>query len=203
MLSILFTAASRALPLVAGATPLSALAHPGTDQGGHHAFLSGMLHPMVGADHLAAMVAVGLWSALAARRAWPDLLVAPFAFAAMLLCGALAGLAGFGIAGVEPMIAASVLVMGLLVMTRLHLNASVGAVLVGAFAVFHGLAHGHELAGQSHAAATLAGMLVATVALHAAGIACGWALRHRSRWLPRVAGAAVALFGVALLAGAA
>ena len=106
-------------------------------------------------------------------------------------------------AGVEPMIAASLLVLGLLVATRLRLAAPAAALLVGAFAVFHGIAHGHELAGQPDAAATLAGMLVATVALHAAGIACGWALRHRSRWLPRLAGAAVALFGVALLAGVA
>jgi urease accessory protein len=45
-------------------------------------------------------------------------------------------------------------------------------------------------------------MLAATVLLHAAGIAAGWALRHGHRWLPRIAGAAVALFGVALLGGA-
>jgi len=203
MLPILLSAAARLAPLAAGAAPLSALAHPGTDEGGHHGFLAGMLHPLVGADHLAAMVAVGLWSALVARKAWPDLLVAPAGFAAMLLAGAVAGLGGFSMAGVEPMIAASLLVLGLLVATRLRLAAPAAALLVGAFAVFHGIAHGHELAGQPDAAATLAGMLAATVVLHAAGIACGWALRHRSRWLPRVAGIAVALFGAALLSGVA
>jgi len=111
-------------------------------------------------------------------------------------------LAGVGLPGVEPMIAASLLVLGLLVATRLRLAAPAAALLVGGFAVFHGIAHGRELAGQADAAATLAGMLAATVALHAGGIALGWALRHRI-WLPRAAGAAVAAFGVALLAGVA
>lgn len=203
MLPLLPSAAVRVLPFVASVLPLSAFAHPGTDNGGHHGFLAGMIHPLVGADHLAAMVAVGLWSALVARRAWPDLLAAPVGFASMLLLGAVAGLAGVGISGVEPMIAASLLVLGLLVMTQLRLAAPVSAALVGGFAVFHGIAHGHELAGEPDAAATLAGMLVSTVGLHIAGIAIGWSLRHRSQWLPRVAGAAVALFGVALLSGVA
>jgi len=193
----------RSAVFAAAALPLAALAHPGSDAGGHHGFLAGLMHPLTGADHLAAMVAVGLWSALVARRAWPDLLAAPLGFASMLLAGAVAGLAGFSLPGVEPMIAASLLVLGLLVATRVRLAAPVAAALVGAFAVFHGIAHGQELAGQSDAAATLAGMLAATVALHAVGIACGWALRHAGRWLPRMAGAAVALFGAALLSGVA
>ncbi|QHI99570.1 urease accessory protein UreJ [Xylophilus rhododendri] len=203
MISILGALAARVLPFAASVAPLSALAHPGTDDGGHHGFLAGMLHPLAGADHLAAMVAVGLWSALAARRAWPDLLAAPLGFASMLALGAFAGLYGLGLPAIEPMIAASLLVLGLLVMTRLRLSAAPAGLLVGAFALFHGLAHGHEFAGQPHADLTVAGMLVSTVALHAAGIACGWALRERSRWLPRIAGAGVALFGVALLAGVA
>ena len=76
----------------------------------------------------------------------------------------------------------------------------VAAVVVGAFAVFHGVAHGHELSGEIGAAAAVAGMVLATMLLHIAGIATGWVLRRRSTLLPRMAGAAVALFGVALLA---
>lgn len=164
------------------------------------AFISGFLHPLTGLDHLAAMVAVGLWSALAARRAWPDLLWAPLGFAAMLLTGALLGLQGVQLPAVEPMIAASLLVLGLLVLTRWRIPGVVAAALVGTFAVFHGLAHGHELAGDANAAPVVAGMLATTLLLHAAGMAAGWALRHANAWLPRAAGAAVALFGVALLA---
>ncbi|MDM0082218.1 HupE/UreJ family protein [Variovorax sp. J31P179] len=187
------------LALMLAALPLAASAHTGVDAGLHHGLVSGFMHPLTGADHLAAMVAVGLWSALTARRAWPDLLWAPLGFASMLLAGALAGLAGVQLPAVEPMIAASLLVLGLLVLTQRRLPPLAAAALVGVFAVFHGIAHGQELAGESGAALTLAGMLAATVLLHAAGIAAGWALRHGHRWLPRIAGAAVALFGVALL----
>ena len=43
-------------------------------------------------------------------------------------------------------------------------------------------------------------MVLATALLHGAGIGLGLAMKHTNRWLPRVAGAAVAVFGVALLA---
>jgi urease accessory protein len=183
------------------ALPLAASAHTGVDAGGHHGFVTGFLHPLTGLDHLAAMVAVGLWSALTARRAWPDLLWAPLGFAVMLLAGALLGLAGVQLPAVAPMIAASLLVLGLLVATQRRLPAPAATALVGVFAVFHGVAHGQELAGESGAALTLAGMLAATVLLHAAGITIGWALRNSPRWMPRLAGAAAVAFGVALLGG--
>jgi urease accessory protein len=187
--------------LLIAALPLAAAAHTGADAGLHHGLGAGFLHPLSGPDHLAAMVAVGLWSALTARRAWPDLLWAPLGFALMLLAGSLLGLAGVQLPAVEPMIAASLLVLGLLVFTRRRLPAVAAAALVGVFAVFHGVAHGQELAGESGAALTLGGMLAATVLLHAGGIAIGWALRDGHRWMSRVAGAAVAIFGIALLGG--
>ena len=183
--------------------PLAANAHTGVDGGLHHGLVSGFMHPLTGADHLAAMVAVGLWSALSARRAWPDLLWAPLGFTAMLLVGALIGLAGVQLPAVEPMIAASLLVLGLLVVTQKHLPPAAAAVLVGGFAIFHGVAHGHELANQSSAALTLAGMVAATVLLHLTGIAAGWALRRGNVWLPRAAGAAVVALGAVLLVQAA
>jgi len=194
---------SRTLALLAATLlPLAASAHTGVDGGLHHGLVAGFMHPLTGADHLAAMVAVGVWSALSARRAWPDLLWAPLAFAGMLLAGALVGLAGLQLPAVEPMIAASLLVLGLLVAARVHLPAGVAMAVVGLFAVFHGVAHGHELAGEQDAALTLAGMVGATVLLHAAGIALGWALRHANAWLPRIAGAAVVGLGATLLAQA-
>ena len=184
-----------------GALPLLASAHTGVDGAAHHdtGFMQGFLHPFTGLDHLAAMVAVGLWSALTARSG-RDVLWAPLGFAAMLLAGALVGLAGMQVPGVEPMIAASLLAIGLLVVTRLRLPGPVAAAVVGAFAVFHGVAHGYELSGDHGASAAVAGMVVATAILHAAGVAVGWTLRQRGVWLPRVTGAAVALFGAALLA---
>jgi len=194
-------AASKTLALFALLLPFAASAHTGVDGGMHHGFVTGFMHPLTGADHLAAMVAVGLWSALGARRGL-DLLWAPLAFAGMLLVGALTGLAGVQLPAVEPMIAASLLVLGLLVATRIHLPAAGAAAVVGVFAIFHGVAHGHELAGEQGAALTLAGMVGATVLLHLSGIAMGWVLRHANAWLPRVAGAAVVALGATLLSQA-
>ena len=193
--------ASKSLAVVALLLPFAASAHTGVDGGLHHSLVTGFMHPLTGADHLAAMVAVGLWSALAARRGL-DLLWAPLAFAGMLLVGALMGVAGVQLPAVEPMIAASLLVLGLLVATRIHLPAAVAAAVVGVFAIFHGVAHGHELAGEQGAALTLAGMVGATVLLHLAGIGLGWALRHANAWLPRLAGAAVVALGATLLSQA-
>jgi urease accessory protein len=97
------------------------------------------------------------------------------------------------------MIAASLLATGLLVVSRLRVPGIVAALGVGAFALFHGVAHGYELAGDGQAWQTLAGMLLATVLLHCAGLAAGWMLRQRHVWLARAAGAGVAAFGGALL----
>jgi urease accessory protein len=140
---------------------------------------------------------VGLWSALAsARRLW----LAPVVFMAWLLAGALAGMAGAASPGVEPVVAASLVVLGLLVATRWHAPAGLGLVLVGGFAVFHGLAHGNEFAHAADPAAVLAGMVLATAALHLAGVGLGLALRRHSAWWPRAAGATIALLGGALMA---
>ena len=184
--------------IAATALSTSASAHLGTDSGTHHTLVDGLLHPLTGLDHLAAMLAVGLWSALSAtsaRRMW----LAPVAFAGMLLVGALLGLNGMELPAVEPMIAASLLVMGLLVATRAKLPLAVTAGVVGVFAVFHGIAHGTELAGGGNGFAPLLGMLVATIALHLAGVGLGLALRSHSVWWPRVVGGLTALLGGAFL----
>lgn len=172
----------------------AASAHVGTTPHDHATFLDGLVHPFTGADHLAAMLAVGFWSALAVRPAW----VAPAAFVALLTAGAAAAVAGLAVPAVEPMIAASVLVLGLLVATRTGLPLVAAAALTGAFAFFHGAAHGMELAGDG-AIAPLAGMVVATAALHAAGIALGGLVRNRRAWIAQASGGAVALLGASLL----
>ena len=192
--------AARAALVLLLALPLAAAAHTGADAGQHHGWLAGFRHPLTGADHLCAMLGIGLWSALSARRAWPDLFWAPAAFAALLLAGALLGMGGSALPAVEPMIAASLLVIGLLALTQWRLPAPAAVAVAGAFALFHGMAHGFELAGDGGAWTVLAGMLTATVLLHGTGMALGWALRPARRWLPRLAGGAVALFGLVLLA---
>ena len=174
---------------------LPALAHTGAlGDHVHPGFMAGLLHPFTGIDHLAAMLAVGVWSALAVRPVW----VAPLAFVALLGAGALGGLAGVAVPGVEPMIAASLLVTGLLIATRAQWPVWAAALVAGLFAFFHGAAHGMELSGVGVAQA-LAGMLIGSAALHLAGIGLGRRVFGPHRWLGAMAGGAVALLGSALL----
>jgi urease accessory protein len=193
--------AARLLTALLLVAPALALAHTGNDAAAHHGlgFQAGLVHPLTGLDHLAAMLAVGLWSALTSRRFW----LAPLAFAAMLCVGAWLGLGGLVSAPlqalVEPMIAASLLVMGLLLAARLRLHDGVAAAIVGGFALFHGAAHGVELAGAASAWLVVAGLLCSTVLLHLAGIGLGRALMSRDRAWTQISGAAVALLGAALL----
>lgn len=185
-----------AMALVLLALPGLALAHVGGDAGGHHeiGFAAGFTHPFTGLDHMLAMIAVGIWSAMTARRIW----LAPASFAAMLGVGALLGMAGLALPAVEPVVAASLLVLGLLVATRVTLPAATGMALVGAFALFHGLAHGSELAG----AGALAGMMLGTMMLHVLGIGIGSMMKTRVPFWSQSLGGVVALVGVGLLAGA-
>jgi urease accessory protein len=186
-----------ALVTVAALTPSLVLAHAGEGLPHDHGWSTGFLHPFTGLDHLAAMLAVGLWSAMTqqGRR----MLAAPLAFAAWLLLGALMGVAltsiGQSVPGVEPMVAVSVLVLGLVAAARWQLGASASAALVGSFAVFHGLAHGSELQGGQ----ALAGMVAATLVLHAMGMVLGLRLRSLAPLWSRMAGLSVALLGLGLL----
>jgi urease accessory protein len=178
--------------LAFAALPAAAFAHPGLSGPHAHGFVDGFVHPFTGLDHLAAMLAVGAWSAGSARRAW----VAPLAFLACLLAGALATAHGVAVPGVEPMIAFSLLALGLLLARGTTLAPLAAAALVGGFAWFHGAAHGLELG----AGAALAGMLLATATLHLAGLAAGTLLRRHGAWWARAAGLAVAASGLSLLA---
>lgn len=171
--------------------------HPGHDAAG--SFVAGFVHPLTGADHLCAMIVVGLWSALTSKRVW----LAPLAFVAMLAAGGLLGMSyGAALPGVEPMIAVSLLVLGLMLATRAKLPGAAGAAVVGAFAIFHGVAHGAELPAEASATHYMAGFLLATGVLHSLGIVAGVALRRRTAWLPRVLGAGVLAYGAALLVAA-
>ena len=186
----------------ATALPLSALTHVGADGGtGHHHFLDSLTHafahPFTGLDHLAAMLAVGAWSALTVTPAWR----APAAFVALLLAGALAGFAGLWVPGVEPMIAASVLVLGLLVAVQKKMPWVLAAALAGVFAFFHGAAHGFELAGDSGWAAVgaLAGIALGSGLLHITGMVLGKAVMQRHQWLAKLGGTATAALGAVML----
>lgn len=178
------------LALAAG----SAAAHPGHE----HGLLAGLAHPIAGADHLLAMVAVGVWSAAAlpAARRWAG----PAAFVAAMLAGAVAGAAGLTIAGVETGIAASVVLLGLMLAAVGRAPASLGLALVAVAASLHGLAHGAELPAGASFAAYAAGFVASTTALHLGGLAIGRQLLRAKAWVWRASGALVGSAGLLMLA---
>ncbi len=175
--------------------PTWALAHTGHDHTALAGLSEGLLHPFTGLDHLAAMLAIGVWSAIALRPVW----LAPLAFVLMLALGAMLGFAGVQVPAVEPMIAASLLVIGLLMAWRQHMPWAAAAVVASVFAVFHGAAHGLEMAG-AHAGSALAGMALGSALLHGAGVLIGQRMAGRV-WLQRSAGGALAMMGSSLLVG--
>lgn len=189
------TARTAAVATSLAALPLWAAAHVGGDAHVHDGFAGGFLHPFSGIDHLVAMLAVGCWSALLARPRRPDLWLVPLGFVVVLVLGALLGAGGVALPAVEPMVAASLVALGLLVARPVRWPTAAAVALVGVFALFHGHAHGTEVAG----AAALAGMALGSVLLHATGVAAGLLVRRRNPWWPRVAGAATLLFGASLL----
>jgi urease accessory protein len=190
-------AAASALALIAG----GASAHPGHDA---HGLIAGLAHPVGGVDHLLAMLAVGLWStaALPASRR----LLGPALFLLALALAALVGATGLGGAWVEPGIAASVALFGLMLVAPRRLPAGAGLVVIAAAALLHGLAHGAEAPAGAALASYVGGFLVTTALLHVGGLALGGAmLRLRDRcavWVWRATGAVVGLGGLVLLAGA-
>lgn len=185
--------------MAAASLMLAAAAQAHTDAVPHAhdtGFWAGALHPLTGPDHLAAMVAVGLWSALALRQP----LRAPLAFALSLWCGAVLAMAtGWAMPAVEAGITVSLAVLGLLVALRTAMPPAAGAAMAAVLAFSHGAAHGVELGGV----AALAGLVVSTVSLHAAGLALGWRLRAAPVLLRALLGASVAGVALARLVGVA
>lgn len=175
--------------------PVVALAHEESGQAA--GFLAGLAHPVSGLDHVLAMVAVGLWGAVLGA---PAIWVLPVAFPLVMAVGGLLGLLGIPLPGVELGIALSAVVLGAMVLVEARPPLALAAVVVAFFAVFHGHAHGTEVAAGTSALLYSLGFVMATGVLHAAGIAIG--VLHRwpaGRVLVRAAGGGVGLAGLFFL----
>lgn len=176
--------------------PSVTFAHTGA--GPAAGFGHGLAHPFGGLDHLLAMVAVGLWAAQMGKKA---LWAIPLSFVSLMVLGGALGLGGMGLPWVEAGIAASVLILGVLIAAGVRLPLAAGMALAGLFALCHGHAHGAELPSGASAMAYVLGFILATVLLHLSGMGLGATLRNASQPLVvRYAGAALALAGICLLA---
>lgn len=177
--------------------PTAAMAH--TDPGAHgSAFVSGLAHPLLGPDHLLAMVAVGIFAALSGgtvRRALPT------AFVAAMLLGGWLGYAGAALPVIEPTILASVILLGAAIAFALRPPLALSCAAIATFGMAHGFAHGLEgpaIGGLPYAA----GFVISTVALIGAGLGLGTLANRLGRpSLARIAGALTATAGLALALG--
>ena len=192
----------KSLALVPAALLLASPAFAHTGVGATHGFDHGFLHPLTGVDHILAMVSVGLLAAhIGGRALW----LVPATFIAVMAVAGAIGMSGLEIPFVETGIAVSVLVLGLVVMTRLALPLGLAMGLVGFFAIFHGHAHGAEMPADASGLAYGLGFMTATALLHAVGVGMGVALGRAGKTVAtsaaRAGGAAIAAAGVGRLAG--
>lgn len=181
------------------ATALPAFAHLNPEE--HGSFMAGISHPLFGADHILAMIAVGLWAAqIATSGNRKALWIVPSAFVGTMAVGFLLALTGIELPFVEPAILASVIALGLLVAMAVRLPVAAASAVVGVFALFHGYAHGGEL-GSAGALQFGVGFVVATALLHVAGIALGLGIARFGNVASRIIGGLTALAGLSLVFG--
>ena len=184
--------------IVLSVLPPAAMAHTGEGLTG--GFFSGFVHPIRGWDHVAAMVAVGLWGTFLGR---PAIWVLPVVFPLVMAMGGAVGVMGVPLPAVETGIALSSVVLGALILGKVRLPLWSAVILVGIFAIFHGYAHVIELPTPANPVSFAIGFVVATGLLHLAGIALGMVTAlPRGDILVRAAGGAIAAAGAGFLLGA-
>mgnify|MGYP004548571037 CR=1 FL=1 len=181
-------------------SPALAFAHTGAEHGS--GFVHGFEHPIGGLDHVLAMVAVGVFAFVLGGRA---LVLVPLAFLLMMVVGFVVGAGGIALPHVELAIALSSLVIGAVAASGKPVPAGAAMALVGAFALFHGHAHGAEMPADATGFGYAAGFVQATAFLHAAGIGVSLfgarlAGRH-GKLAAQLAAGIFALGGAGVLAG--
>jgi urease accessory protein len=170
-------------------TTAPAFAH--LDPAEHGSFMAGVSHPLFGADHMLAMIAVGLWAAqIGGKARW----AVPAAFVSLMALGFILALASVPLPFVEPGILASVIGLGLLVALAVRVPVAISAAIVGVFALFHGHAHGGEL-GSATALTFGLGFIASTALLHGLGVGLGMLVGGRNSVVTRILGALTAVGG--------
>ena len=183
--------------LVVTLTLLATPAFGHTTTGVALGFKSGFIHPLTGPDHILAMVAVGIWGA---QLGVPAIWLLPVTFPLVMSIGGVLGMRGVPIPGVEFGVAASAVVLGAMILLAVRPPLWVAAVIIGAFAIFHGHAHGTELPHAARPLAYGAGFVLSTGLLHLTGISIGlinrWQVGGKAL---RVAGAVISVGGFVVL----
>jgi urease accessory protein len=159
--------------------------------------LSGLAHPVIGIDHLAFVVAMGVAVGVAGLN-----LAIPLLFIAASALGVALHVQGLALPVAEPIVAASVLIVGAAVAWGGKLGSWAWLSLFAIAGLFHGYAFGESVVGAERTplVAYLAGLVIVQGAI-ATGIALASRRSRAGAVAPRLAGAAVAGVGFAILAG--
>lgn len=173
--------------------PIAGAHSMGVEIGG---FITGLAHPFMGLDHFLAMIAVGIWAAQTGGSAVWRL---PLSFIVVMAIAALTSASGFSLPTLEPFVAGSVVLLGLMVVFAVRLPVNSGLLLVGLFAVFHGYAHGLEMPQVSSAIQYGCGFVLATALLHLIGIGLG-KIGYRKYLFSRLSGLIISVAGLYLAA---
>jgi urease accessory protein len=157
--------------------------------------LSGLGHPVIGFDHLAAIVGVGILAALAGRSA-----AVVLAFSVAVIAGVGLHLAKIDLPASELFVGLTTLLIGALVIARQSMGAGVAALLFAIAGLVHGYALGESIVGAeaSPLVAYLLGLLVIQTAI---GVSVYAAVRSLARWPARTAGLTAVGVLVALAGG--
>ena len=162
-------------------------------------FISGYIHPLLGWDHVAAMVAVGIWGAFLGRRAiW----ILPIVFPFIMVIGGILGMVGVPVPFIVPGIALSSIIIGLAIAFKWRAPLWIASIIVGSFAIYHGYAHGQNLPAASNPIAFALGFVLGSGTLHLIGIL--FSLLDRYKWgikALQLGGIIIALVGLAVLTG--
>lgn len=182
------------------AMPGIAYAHSG--HGATNGLIDGLLHPLLGMDHLIAMLLVGV---LAYRIGGKALVALPAAFVTAMLVGGYLGATEIALPAIELGIALSVIALGAIIAADVRLPVAAAVTLTGFFAVFHGYAHGAEIPHDAGAVSYAVGFAMATALLHVAGIVVSYivdrGLNTGSTRVIRIVGAGAGLAGLSFLPG--
>jgi urease accessory protein len=157
--------------------------------------LSGFGHPVIGVDHLAAIVGVGILAALAGRSA-----AVVLAFSVAVIAGVGLHLAKVDLPASELFVGLTTLLIGALVIVRQSMGAGVAALLFAIAGLVHGYALGESIVGAEAPplVAYLLGLLVIQTAI---GVSVYAAVRNLARWPARTTGLTVVGVLVALAGG--
>ena len=167
---------------------------------GGSGFMAGVKHPVLGLDHLLAMVSVGILSAqMGGRAIW----LVPASFVLIMAVGGYAGMQSYSfldinsiITVIEQGIIISVILLGLAIAFDKNFPVWMGMAACGFFGFFHGFAHGVEIPDAMHSLPYIAGFMVGTAGLHLVGVGIGEGAKKPTNGLAVLRYAGAAIFGM-------